>query len=84
MDIRDEGQREVDFIILQDGSPQFLVEVKSRDDKLSPSLKYLQDQLNAPHAFQVLVEAEFVKADCFTARPQPLVAPARTFLSQLL
>ncbi len=82
--LRDKQQREVDFIIVRDGKPWFLVEVKTGDDALSPSLKYFQDQLNAPHAFQVVLEADFVKADCFAARPQPLVVPARTFLSQML
>ena len=35
-------------------------------------------------SIQVVVEGDFVKADCFAARPQPLVVPARTLLSQLL
>jgi len=82
--LRDKEQREVDFVVVRDGKPWFLVEVKSNDDQLSPSLKYYQDQLNAPFAFQVLLEADFVKADCFAASHQPLVVPARTFLSQLL
>jgi len=82
--LRDKGRREVDFIVVRDGRPWFLVEAKTGDDTLSPSLEYFQNQLNAPHAFQVVVEADFVKADCFAAKPQPLVVPARTFLSQLL
>jgi predicted AAA+ superfamily ATPase len=82
--LRDKEQREVDFVVVRDGKPWFLVEVKSNDDRLSPSLKCYQDQLHAPFAFQVLLEADFVKADCFAANHQPLVVPARTFLSQLL
>ena len=82
--LRDKEQREVDFVVVRDGKPWFLVEAKSNDDRLSPALKCFQDQLNAPLAFQVLLEADFVKADCFAASRQPLVVPARTFLSQLL
>ena len=82
--LRDKEQREVDFVVVRDGKPWFLVEAKSNDDRLSPALKCFQDQLNAPLAFQVLVEADFVKADCFGVSRRPLAVPAQTFLSQLL
>ena len=82
--LRDKEQREVDFVVARDGRPWFLVEVKANDDRLSPTLKHYQDQLNAPLAFQVLLEADFIEADCFAAGPRPVVVPARTFLSQLL
>lgn len=82
--LRDKEKREVDFIVVRDGSPWFLVEVKYRETELSKSLRYYQDQLSAPFAFQVLWDADYVGADCF-ARPRgPLVVPAKTFLSQLL
>jgi len=82
--LRDKEQREVDFVVVRDGKPWFLVEVKCNHDTLSPALKYYQDRLKAPFAFQVLLDADFVKADCFAVNHQPLVVPARTFLSQLL
>ncbi len=82
--LRDKEQREVDFVVVRDGKPWFLVEAKTGDDTLSRALKSFQDQVNAPHAFQVVLEADFVKADCFAAGPRPLVVPARTFLSQLM
>jgi predicted AAA+ superfamily ATPase len=81
--LRDKEQHEVDFVVVRDGKPWFLVEVKSNDDRLSPALKYFRDQVNAPFAFQVLLETDFVAADCFATR-QPLIVPAKTFLSQLL
>ncbi len=69
----------------QVGKPLFLVEAKAGDDKLSPALKHFQDQVKAPFAFQVLLDADFVKADCFAAKNhQPLLVPAQTLLSQLL
>ncbi len=82
--LRDKEKREVDFVVIRDGKPWFLVETKARDDSVRGSLEYYQKQLRAPFAFQVVMEAEYVDADCF-ARPRgPMVVPARTFLSQLL
>ncbi len=80
--LRNKAKREVDFVVIKDGSAYCLVEVKHGNDSLSPALKYFQDQTSAPHAFQVVLDAPFVKADCFKHRG-PLVVPARTFLSQL-
>ncbi len=82
--LRDKSQREVDFVVIRDGSPWFLVEVKNKNDSISPPLRYFQDQLKAPFAFQVVLEADFVDADCFASPKPPMVVPAKTLLSQLL
>lgn len=82
--LRDKEKREVDFIVVRDRKPWFLVEVKHRDESLDTNLKYYQDQTKAPFAFQVVVDAEYVDADCFASSRGPIVVPARTFLSQLL
>jgi len=76
-------RREVDFLVVRDGEPWFLAEVKLRDTALSPALARLQGRVKAAHAFQVVVELPYVDADCF-ARNEPVVVPARTLLSQLL
>ena len=81
--LRDKEKREVDFLVARDGKPWFLVEVKQRDEKTSSALAYFQRQLDAPHAFQIVMDAEYVGADCFAKPGPPLVVPARTFLSQL-
>lgn len=81
--LRDKQQREVDFVVIRDRKPWFLAEVKAGRDHLSPALKHYQDQIKAPHAFQVVLDRDFVAADCF-ARNEPTVVPARTLLSQLL
>lgn len=82
--LRDKEQREVDLLVIRDGKPWFLAEVKFRDESLSPALGYFQELLQAPFAFQVVVDAPFVAAHCF-ARPRgPMVVPARTLLSQLM
>ena len=82
--LRDKEQHEVDFLVTRDGKPWFLVEVKQREGPLSPSLEYFQAQLKAPFAFQVVIDAEFVSADCFAKPRGPMAVPAKTFLSQLV
>lgn len=82
--LRDKQQREVDFIIARDGKPWMLVEAKKSEDQLSSAVARFQEQTKAPYAFQVVLEADYVAADCFAARRGPRVVPARTFLSQLL
>jgi hypothetical protein len=80
--LRDKLKREVDFLIVRDRKPWFLVEVKNTEDKLSDALGYFQTQTQARHAFQVVLEKPFVRVDCFE-RTDPVVVPARTLLSQL-
>jgi predicted AAA+ superfamily ATPase len=82
--VRDKEKREVDFVVVRDRRPWFLVEVKHRDDRLAPSLARFQEALAAPFAFQVVLDAPYVASDCFARPRSPLVVPARTFLSQLL
>ena len=82
--LRDKQQREVDFVVIRDDKPWFLVEVKLQDQNISPTLKHYQEQTNASFAFQVVVNADYADADCFAKPRGPIVVPARTFLSQLL
>lgn len=82
--LRDKEKREVDFLVARDGKPWFLAEVKQRDESISPSLKYFQQQLGAPFAFQVVFDANYVDADCFARAGPPIAVPAQTFLSQFL
>lgn len=81
--LRDKQKREVDFLVVRDRQPWFLVEVKLAAPILSPALAYFQAQTKAPHAFQVVINLPYEPADCFAVK-QPVVVPARTFLSQLL
>ena len=81
--IRDTQKREVDFVVIRDEAPWFLVEVKLSDTSLSPSVERFQGQTACDHAFQVVLTSDFVEADCF-AHNEPLVVPAKTLLSQLM
>jgi len=82
--LRDKNKREVDFLIARDGKPWFLAEVKQHDTSISSALKYFQQQLTVPFAFQVVIDADYVDADCFARENTAIVVPAKTFLSQLL
>jgi hypothetical protein len=81
--VRDKEAREVDFLVLRDRRPWFLVEVKTTETRVSPALEHHAAQLGARHAFQVVLELPFEELDCF-ALDGPASVPARTLLSQLL
>lgn len=75
--------RKVDFLVVRDRKPWFLVEAKMSDVTLSPWLAHFQSQLQAPHAFQAVVNLPYEDADCFGVK-RPVIVPAKTLLSQLL
>jgi hypothetical protein len=81
--LRDKQRREVDFLVVRDRKPWFLVEAKLSDTHLSSSLAYFQHQTKAPHTFQVVLNLPYEPVDCFSTH-RPVVVPARTLLSQLL
>jgi len=80
--LRNKQRKEVDFLVVRDKKPWFLVEVKNRDTTLSDALGLYQRQTGARHAFQVVLDEAYVDQSCFACET-PVVVPARTFLSQL-
>lgn len=82
--IRDKGKREVDFLVTKDNKPWFLVEVKNGKDKgISPHLHHFHEILQTKHAFQVVLDMPYVDVNCFS-KTNPVIVPAKTFLSQLV
>jgi predicted AAA+ superfamily ATPase len=81
--IRDKQQREVDFLIVRDGRPWILVEVKLGDRPLSPALALMQAQTGATHAVQLGLDDAPAGIDV-RDHHQPVKLAARDFLSQLL
>lgn len=67
----------------KDHEPWMLVEAKSGERKLSDNLIRFADKLNVPHAFQVVKNLPYENVDLFKYE-RPVIAPAMTFLSQLL
>jgi hypothetical protein len=62
---------------------KLLVEVKSAAERLSPALAHFQNQLQALHALQLVIDRDFIATNPF-GRREPGLVPARTLLSQLL
>ena len=82
--LRTKEQKEVDFLISKNGSPWFLVEVKSSESAaINANLAWFQDKTGAEHAFQVCINMPFVDVDCFSVKT-PIKVSAQTFLSQLI
>jgi len=81
--LRNTSKEEVDFIVTRENRPWFLVEVKKSDAKLSDALALYKRQTGARHAFQVVFDLPSVDRSCFDMT-DPVVVPARTFLSQLV
>lgn len=52
--LRDKEQREVDFLMLKDGKPWFLVECKSGDTEPSTSVQHFQSALSGIDAYQLV------------------------------
>ena len=82
--LRDTQKREVDFVVVKNSEPWFLVEVKAgASSSLSPQLRYFQEQTGAQHVFQISFDTAFEARNCFDFH-SPIRVPAKTFLSQLV
>lgn len=82
--LRTIDKQEVDFLVVKNEKPWFLVEVKcSNNQPISKALIGFQRQLNAPHAFQVILDQPYIDKNCFDYH-DPVIVPAKTFLSQLI
>jgi uncharacterized protein len=81
--IRTTDKREIDFLVTKNDEPWFLVEVKKSSTTLSPHLAYFQKLTQTKHAFQVVLDLAYVDKNCFQ-NSDPLIVPAKTFLSQLV
>lgn len=82
--IRDKEKREVDFLVSRDKKPWFLVEVKlSSKGGISKNLTFFRDRIKARHAFHVVYDMDYIPKDCFK-HSDPIIVPARTFLTQLV
>ena len=82
--LRDKEKREVDFLVVKNDQPWFLVEVKtSHKQSVSEQLHYFQRQTQATHAFQVVFDLPYEEVNCFDYH-EPIIVSALTFLSQLV
>lgn len=52
--IRDKEKREVDFVLVERGRPICLIECKTTETDLAPSLEHFQQRLRAPVGVQLV------------------------------
>lgn len=77
--IRDTDKREVDFVVLRDGAPEFAVECKTGERTASPACRYFRERTDIPRFYQVhLGGNSFGQAETDT-----LVMPFAAFCSEL-
>ena len=61
--LRDVEKREIDFIILKDGKPQFAIECKAGERTVSSSLKYFSERIDVPKFYQVHMGTKHFQTD---------------------
>ncbi len=51
--LRDTDKREVDFVVLKEGRPEFAVECKTGERAVNPALFYFRDRISIPRFYQI-------------------------------
>ena len=51
--LRDTDKREVDFVVLKEGAPQFAVECKTGEKNVNPAIFYFKERTDIPAFYQV-------------------------------
>lgn len=77
--IRDTDKREVDFVVLRDGHPEFAVECKSGERGASPACNYFRERTSIPLFYQV----HLGKKDHGNATAGTRVMPFATFCQEV-
>jgi len=70
--IRDTDKREVDFVVLRDGEPQFAVECKSGERSVSPHTRYFRERTTIPLFYQVHLGEKDYGSEVSDTRVLPL------------
>ncbi|MEE9304357.1 MAG: hypothetical protein V3U84_11320 [Thiotrichaceae bacterium] len=55
----------------------------SAEQSLNKNLSWFQNKTGAPHAFQVVMDLDYVDADCF-ATGEPIKVPVESLLMRLV
>ncbi len=77
--LRDTDQREIDFVVMREGQPEFAVECKTGDRQAAPACRYFRERTNIPRFYQVhLHERDFGNAESNTR-----VLPFRNFCREI-
>jgi len=61
--VRDVDRREIDFVVLRDGKPEFAVECKAGENYVNPAVAYFRERTKIPRFYQThLGSADLVQA----------------------
>ncbi|MDE0027289.1 MAG: ATP-binding protein [Spirochaetaceae bacterium] len=77
--LRDTDGREIDFVVLRDGRPEFAVECKSGERRASPACRYMRERSSIPRWYQVHLGT----ADYGDEHSATRVLPFATFCREL-
>lgn len=77
--LRDTDKREVDFVVLRNGRPEFAVECKTGERSASPACSYFRERTNIPAFYQV----HLGKRDYGNAATAVRVLPFAAFCKEL-
>lgn len=81
--VEGEGGDDVDFLVVQDGEPWMLCDVRiSQDEPLSEALLGAKEELNPEYVFSLRYDMAYTGFDIRELK-EPRVVSMRTFLSQL-
>lgn len=74
--LRDSQKREIDFVVLRDGKPEFAVECKSGERNLSRNISYFSERTSIPFFYQVHMGTRDYEVAGARARVLPFTAMA--------
>ena len=72
--IRDSQGREVDFVLVKDGKPEFAVECKRGEQSLSDNIRYFAARSGIPRFYQVHTGMKDYEVPAARARVMPVTA----------
>ena len=72
--IRDSVGREIDFVVVRDGKPDFAVECKTGEQKISRNIQYFSERTNIPIFYQVHMGAQDYEFAARKARVLPFTS----------
>lgn len=75
--IRDAEKREIDFVVVRDGKPEFAVECKSGEASLSRNIAYFSGRTSIPFFYQVHMGQKDYEVSGVRARVLPMIKLAR-------
>ena len=78
--LRDKEGREIDFVVLKNGLPEFAVECKSQDTDMSKSIPYFAERTEIPKFYQVHLAEDDYEMQAHRLRVLPLLVFVRQVL----